>query len=314
MGAIVFRELEPADDSPVQNILLKEIPMNVPLRQDVFYNRTCYREYYSSIINSFEIDGMSQISVTGTPGIGKSVFYLYFVQRYRREHPKSSIMTAAFNDNNELISCRLFHSGADHVGKEYSVFPLEINTDLLLIDGPPRTRPRKAAQKMVCFTSPNETWFSSMKTSPYHIRMFMPVWDLDELLEANEHLGLKLEVKTIQDRFHLFGGVPRYCISVSPNFVLLAQRHLSLCLSALDNFDTMKGFFQNKSDLEYVFHIFPESIATGEKNLPLSYQYKFASESVFAAVNKATESLDQKERNVLANMVQHDWETRNLLS
>jgi hypothetical protein len=37
------------------------------------------------------------ISVTGTPGIGKFLFYLYFFIRYRAEDPNEKIITAAFS-------------------------------------------------------------------------------------------------------------------------------------------------------------------------------------------------------------------------
>jgi hypothetical protein len=48
------------------------------------------------------------ISVTGTPGIGKSIFYLYFLNRYRFENPGKSVITASLDKDRKLQDCKLF--------------------------------------------------------------------------------------------------------------------------------------------------------------------------------------------------------------
>ena len=62
------------------------LPMSYKYTNNQFYVRRCYPVYYDMIINLLDWKGLTEpsdyITVTGTPGIGKSVFYLYFFQRW----------------------------------------------------------------------------------------------------------------------------------------------------------------------------------------------------------------------------------------
>jgi hypothetical protein len=89
------------------------VPRGAPLEDsydnDKFYVRACYNTYYHEIMdNLFGKRDYFYISVTGTPGIGKSMFYLYFLNRYRFENPGKSVITASFWTGRELLVCKLF--------------------------------------------------------------------------------------------------------------------------------------------------------------------------------------------------------------
>jgi hypothetical protein len=63
------------------------VPLSIPQAFDYkgrnFYIRSCYDKYYNIIMDKlFGKSDYSYISVTGTPGIGKSMFYMYFLNRY----------------------------------------------------------------------------------------------------------------------------------------------------------------------------------------------------------------------------------------
>mmetsp|Transcript_12359 Transcript_12359/g.27255 ORF Transcript_12359/g.27255 Transcript_12359/m.27255 type:complete len:96 (+) Transcript_12359:234-521(+) len=53
--------------------------------------RDCYHEYYDYVLESMA-KGKHYIVVTGTPGIGKSVFYMHFLEKYRTENPDNTIV------------------------------------------------------------------------------------------------------------------------------------------------------------------------------------------------------------------------------
>jgi hypothetical protein len=48
------------------------------------------------------------MSVTGTLGIGKSVFYLYFFESSRRENPDKKVLTASFSRERVMEDCVLW--------------------------------------------------------------------------------------------------------------------------------------------------------------------------------------------------------------
>jgi predicted ATP-dependent serine protease len=65
----------------------RDAPQTFLYKADTIYVRECYHTYYDKIID--ELLGKLDyyfISVTGTPGIGKSIFYLYFIKRYLSEN------------------------------------------------------------------------------------------------------------------------------------------------------------------------------------------------------------------------------------
>jgi hypothetical protein len=202
---------------------------------DTIYVRECYHTYYVKIMD--ELLGKSNyyfISVTGTPGIGKSMFYLYFLKRYLSENPGKSVITASFDKDRILQDCKLFRPNGivekcrDITGKPVIPeigtvsWPEGINCDLYLYDGPPTIRPLDV--KMVAFTSPNFSWLDSMRKEHFHCKLFMSTWDYTELVYANEVLKLNIDKNKLIQRFTLFGGCATYCLSVDEHFVMNAGR------------------------------------------------------------------------------------------
>jgi hypothetical protein len=163
-----------------------QLPMSYEFLESKFYVRNCYEEYYQLVMKLLLNPRMDYISLTGTPGIGKSIFYLYFFQRFRNEYPDATIVTASFIKERELKKCVVFEPGMVE-GVEYEKIP-DIKDSIHLYDGPPKIEP--SDNKMVCFTSPNYKWLDGMEKAANHIPLYLPVWTLQELWEANELLEL----------------------------------------------------------------------------------------------------------------------------
>lgn len=60
-----------------------------------------------------------------------------------------------------------------------------------LIDGPPNRAP--TLNRFVVFTSPNERWFSKTTKERTLSRLYMPLWDVEELMDTVNTLNLKIE-------------------------------------------------------------------------------------------------------------------------
>ncbi|CAK4240286.1 unnamed protein product [Aphanomyces euteiches] len=192
----------------VQDVTV-DLPTTFKYQAEEFYVRECYKSYYDRVVGLLQT--YDYISVREH----QSTFYDYFFDRYRREHPRLAIVTASFNENQQLKKCVVFGSGGSSVIWDKTDFPNIENRfpkALHLYDGPPSVEP--ARSKMVTFTSPNFAWLESMrKNIEAHRKLYMPVWELTELSDAVEMLNLKISFEELIERYQTFGGVPRYCLA-----------------------------------------------------------------------------------------------------
>ena len=199
-----------------------QLPMPYEFLESTFYVRDCYPKYYDLVKDLLANPRTDYISLTGTPGIGKSIFYVYFFQRYRKANPNVTIVTASFSKNRKLKKCLVFAPDARE-GVKYKDIP-DIENSLHLYDGPPEIKP--ARNKMGCFTSPNYEWLDEMLKVPNHISLYLPKWTLEELWEAKELLELELHYDTIEERYLFFGGSARYCLTLGDVFYNNAVKFL----------------------------------------------------------------------------------------
>jgi len=86
----------------------KGVPQSHAYEGDRIYIRDCYAEYYGRTM--VEMATRPFFTVTGTLGVGKSMFYLYFFQRYREEHPDRKVFTVAFDVNQQVMEWKLWYS------------------------------------------------------------------------------------------------------------------------------------------------------------------------------------------------------------
>ena len=286
----------------IGEVSVSTLPMCDRFRMKKFYIRKCFPVYYEYIVKSWN-GSFDYISVTGTEGIGKSVFYIYFFERYRHENPSITIVTASFYTNRKLKSCYVFHPGSIE-GHMYRSIPV-IEQSVHLYDGAPHGEPEY--QKMVCFTSPNYSWFDNSRKSEYHARMCMPVWSMEELIIANDSLGIGLASDKIRERFEAFGGVARYCLSLSPYFLQQTEIQILDNLYEIDNLQKVQKMLNFKSAgtavLHRIFHMVPEYSL--HPPFAGSFYFEFASEKAFHLFREAFHSPVNTDRNTFARRMEN---------
>ena len=195
-----------------------------------FYIRECYPIYYDIIFACLNSRKYDFLTVVGSPGTGKSLFYVYVLHRYRFEFPDSTIVTASFNKERKMIECWIYEPG--QFAYECRTIPI-IEGALYLYDGPPSIRPTR--QKMVCFSCPNYAWLDLNFKDVRHTCLWFPPWTLEELLDANEVCQLDLSEETIANRFNFFGGSARYCLSTDEDYVGAGRAKLCAKISSVDS-------------------------------------------------------------------------------
>ena len=192
---------------------LRPLPMSHPFRYPRFYVRPCYPVYYDLLVSYLAQVKPACTTLTGTPGIGKSLFYVYFVNRYIQTHDRFSLVVSAFEKNSEHLGSMTFHksdsASAMTVEANLGLIP-KLDNALYICDGPP---PAVYAKNMIVFTSPNRNWLRIVRGYEGYSTIYFPPWDKTELEEAIGVLPeFGVDMSTLHARYDGFGGVARYCL------------------------------------------------------------------------------------------------------
>ncbi|KAE9044426.1 hypothetical protein PR001_g2857 [Phytophthora rubi] len=125
-----------------------------------FYVRKCYEGYYE-VVKKMLDDGRPCVTVTGTPGIGKSVFYAYFFNRLREREPNTWIIAISFKREN--IAEIAVYKGCDDPEEidTYVTSESEVAVGKVLKEA----RAHKKKVLFLCDGRPTKLWGSSKMVS-----------------------------------------------------------------------------------------------------------------------------------------------------
>ncbi|KAE8899099.1 hypothetical protein PF011_g15490 [Phytophthora fragariae] len=238
-----------------------------------FYVRKCYERYYELVKKMLD-GGKPWVTVTGTPGIGKSVFYAYFFNRLREREPNTWIIAISFWM--EAIKEIIVYKGRGDPGtieRKKNAIDMVLEEAhankkklIFLCDGPPTKV--WSSSKMVVFTSPNEKWLRAVRKT--YSTLFMPLWTFEELREATLALSLAgpSGVKCISDddletRFNTFGGVARECLSLDEVVVDLAKDYIIDEIKTINSLGKLRSVLKGVHDgvdWHCLFYYFPVDV------------------------------------------------------
>ena len=210
-------------------------PLTYEFEESKFYIRACYEVYYDLLVTCLNSGRYDYLTVMGTPGTGKSLFYIYVFNRIRAENPMVTVVVVTFDKRSRMNECWLYEPGKDR--EKLEVIP-EIPGAIYLCDGPPSRTIKHV--KMVLFTCPNHEWLRYIQKDHRHVCLGFPVWTLDELLEANDACELGLDKDMIVDRFNFFGGSARYCLSKCDEFVADGRQDIEHKITMIDTIDKLR--------------------------------------------------------------------------
>ncbi|KAE9256974.1 hypothetical protein PF002_g1450 [Phytophthora fragariae] len=196
---------------------------------DFYFERDCYDEYFRLVDHQVVNEKQKCVTVTGTPGIGKSIFYVYFFDRFRKAHPGEWIVVAAtYHKNFELSEFAIFEDETDMPTAHYAyaskqLLTSEVNSAveqeaeraavemrkpkqmLFLCDGPP---PLIWPQTVV-FTSPNEEWMSlseidSQLLEKFRRQKIIPVSTPTGSESIKEIKGIGIGTASVLSKYEVF--------------------------------------------------------------------------------------------------------------
>ncbi|KAI3640633.1 hypothetical protein MIR68_001511 [Amoeboaphelidium protococcarum] len=304
-----------------------QLPQSNKAAVSKYYIRNCYDEYYEYLI--LTLDKKKFITtVSGTPGIGKSVFYAHFFQKYRESNPFKQIVTAAFDGGRNLLKVVVYpphkglRDGAQEIqharsanGELKKIDARDLITDypdaIHLYDGPPTFFPDYA--QMICFTSPNYSWLkSSIKSAP--AIYYMPFWSLDELLEARELLNLDISQAEVERRYSLVGGTARICLTLDPDQVQDYIQELQAECRGIKSYSQLNDFVVfNANSKEVVHRMLFMKPEFGAFTTLRMYKLQFCSAYVADEVQKSIIDQSEHDKFMFISLLKADPRASSLL-
>ena len=269
-----------------QWLVIESIPDEFIFRFHTIPNKIFVRQSYQDIYELVTKDMLNEDIVrpafifTGVPGIGKSIFLVYFLCRYIRDD--------RFPDKRFALE---FERGVYdyftptkivdvYKTREFRKKEFHIKEVLVLSDISEMSNPDTRGKWLLLFCSPNPLRYKqAMKILPFFYYV-LPVWSYDELLSANEN------EEVWSPMYERCGGVVR-SVFCPPN-------HSALVVSILKKKIVYNGRTAHKNFVERNFgaidvdnnyelvHISPRRSSDGKyMYLCANYEYTFASMYVF---------------------------------
>ncbi|KAF0727977.1 hypothetical protein Ae201684P_009436 [Aphanomyces euteiches] len=169
--------------------------------------RKCYADIFALFVKRIQ-DGVEVFGISGTPGIGKSLFFVYLL--YRLVHGESS-----FKPKRIIYQTAL----------DFSIFDLEVCSvcgveradirnlvqdpgTLYIIDGKDSV-PVPSLCVVLFIASPRSVQYQEFVKQKKAQEWFLPVWTLNELYECRQECYPHFNITTLDDRYRIFGGVAR---------------------------------------------------------------------------------------------------------
>jgi hypothetical protein len=173
------------------------------------YIRDCYRDLYREVTNTMATSNTYMGVFTGIPGIGKSMFLIYFLYEYFRDGRFANKRVAV-----ELKqgAYNYFLSSPNGTQLEYYFFkvesdmhpPIKFEDLLILTDLLEVKLPMMPARHHFVFSSPNPDRYEEFKKLYKLARTYyLPPWEWEELIRVVNVTGDLIQ------NYALCGGVPR---------------------------------------------------------------------------------------------------------
>ena len=198
-------------------LLVEQLPKSFELRYgaipEKIFIRQCYLDLYERAAGLMFSGKMKKgvALFTGVPGIGKSLFLIYFLYRYLHDD-RFPDKRFALEFDREKYS--YFEAVDPAKAEDFACFELsnkEILLEVLVLaDIAAPVEPAWRAKHVFIFSSPNPLRHKQiMKIEPSYW-FTMPTWNEKELEAVNPN------TESWSERFETFGGVPRLVFSSKP--------------------------------------------------------------------------------------------------
>ena len=196
-------------------LLLKDLPLefedrygSIPPR---IYIRRCYKQLYDITADNMSSRAMEWgiTLYTGVPGIGKSLFLIYFIYRFLHDDRfPDKRFVLEFQDSFQeylLFEPALLEANVFTCSRR-AANSIRNKDFLVLCDINKPTEPASRAKWLLIFSSPDPARYKEVMKNGPSFRYTLPTWSEPELTSCDKRVQLWY------DNFVRFGGVPRYVL------------------------------------------------------------------------------------------------------
>jgi hypothetical protein len=277
-----------------------------PYEEKEFYVRPCYPKVYDRILDSFRTTGRQSFVITGTPGIGNSLFMQYVFRRLQevQEFKECYFVVSAFDEGQQkFLDGNLFRNGSYNEPVLHPYY--HYNNSVHLYDGPPLATPHRA-RLLICFTSPHPTFFKRVAFKSKLKRLYLDPWTLEELQSAM--CELNLDIPDMCSRYSKYGGDARKCLSLdldNEEFECVSAVVARNFRSIGDILESLNGFSLSEPVAHSLFHLFPTPDRTG-------FVPHFASDHVKKLLVERSLRVESAQRRDLLHVLQRVPEAGSL--
>ncbi|KAG5185990.1 hypothetical protein JKP88DRAFT_310586 [Tribonema minus] len=200
------------------------------VRGNRIYIRSCYRELMDTI-KAMVTSGTRRVVITGTPGIGKSCYALYWLWHLRRAGNTVVYQIGAdfYRFSGELVQ------HADTIGAFKNAGGLW-HPDVWFLCDPARDHEPYGGCLGVTlvFVSPSTERYKAFLKEPRATTRYMPVWSQEEVQRCRQLLFDHVPQSRVQDLLEQWGGVPRFVLQFADDDTQQAklQQAIRKCATA----------------------------------------------------------------------------------
>ncbi|KAF9198323.1 hypothetical protein BGZ49_000879 [Haplosporangium sp. Z 27] len=286
---------------------LPETKLPVIETQDL-YVRQEFKDLYDIITKQFcnaENNAQNRIVVTGTAGIGKSSFLIYFAIRLlatsNEEDPPIVIIQR--KEDSECYAFGGLSSVRNGDIKDFTPF-LDLPNTWFLVDSSPK--PELTEARTIFSVSP-KTLFSESNLYQEIVKRvvwtyYMAPWELDELRQCRRmvHAFNIVSEKFMVELYNLIDGVPRYVLEKPGNQLHFDKKDLdtarkeacSRVEAALANLNNplrlLQYFEQAKDSLQYSSRLLHRRPIGNHRHFELEWASNYILEKVYEAADDNT--------------------------
>ena len=177
------------------------------------YVRQCYQDVFKLLLEFIDI-GRKKFAISGTPGIGKSLFFVYILYRLLEDRSQKNLslnpVRIVYHAENQFCCYdleKLIVTNLAPTQDEADKFLFQTDT-LYILDGKTNYYPSSCIALFIA--SPRSDHFQHFVNQTKAMSWYFPVWTLNELVTCRQLCYENLEPEELDRRYQICGGVARF--------------------------------------------------------------------------------------------------------
>jgi hypothetical protein len=189
----------------------------------ILFIRQCYSDVFDLLASM--IPNKRKLAVSGTPGIGKSSFFIYLLWRFLQPDESWQPKKIIYHHESDLF----------YIDIEKQEFVKELETcDLYIIDG--HSKPITATVPTIYIAPPYTDSYRKYLKNGKAVEFCFPIWTMDELKKCRAKVYPTISQQAVEARYDIYGGIARIIFDENNS-----DPDMSMMDKALNDFEAVRG-------------------------------------------------------------------------